>query len=139
MMITTINEFKLVLESLSNDELLNKVQELNYSTELIFGKFGTLEMCDGKNFYDNAIGRIDPFIDALPTKTIPMDNVYPTQLSISYNAFKDKLTGSPKDENDLPFVIHNKLGYFIFDGHHRLSLAKLRGDKYAKAKVFEDL
>ena len=142
-MITNINEFKNSIneDNLNDDQLLQKIIDLNYSTEKIFGKFGTTNMCDGIEFYDSIPSgsfNLDKAINQLPIENVPIELIYPTQLSISYDAFSDKLTGKPKDENDLPFMIHNNLGYFIFDGHHRCALSKLRGDKTIKSKVFTD-
>lgn len=139
-MITTLNHWKL-LETLKDEKLLKIIKDLNFSTEKIFGKFGTTNMCNGNEFYNSVPSgsfNLDKAIDELPIENVPIELVYPTQRSISYDSFLDKLSGKPKNENDLPFMIHNNLGYFIFDGHHRCALAKLRGDKFIKSKVFTE-
>ncbi len=137
-MIITINEFKNNITEINN-YILDQIYKLKYSTKLIFGKFGTTDMYNTNNFYNAANGNIDLFIDSLPTKRILLNKIYPTQNSISKDKVKNILIGNIKNKNDLPFVIHNKLGYFLLDGHNRLSIAKLKNDKYVNVKVFEDL
>jgi len=137
-MITTIKQFKIYE---SNADLIKHAKDANLSTEKIFGKFANLDMYKESldKFYNECNGNIDDCIDKLQTKEIDINEIYPTQRSININSFKDKLTGSKQHKNDLPFVIHNKLGYFILDGHHRLALAKIKKDKYVEVKIFEDI
>lgn len=127
-MITDINKIR----------LLQLVKDNTFSTKEIFGKYGSVDMYkdEHKRFYEEADGNIDSFIDSLPTRLILLDNVFPTQDRINEDSFTKILDGEQVDENDLPFVIENELGFFILDGHHRLSIEKLKGAKTVIVKVF---
>lgn len=127
-MITDINKIR----------LLQLAKDNTFSTKEIFGKYGSVDMYrdEYKRFYEEADGNIDSFIDSLPTRLILLDNVFPTQGRINEDSFTKILDGQQVDENDLPFVIENELGFFILDGHHRLSIEKLKGTKTVIVKVF---
>lgn len=79
---------------------------------------------------------LDSYIDSLPIETVDMDKVVPTQHRINWNKINDKIHTQPRDENDIPFAIFKNGWYYLFDGHHRATKAKLDGLKEIKMKVF---
>lgn len=77
--------------------------------------------------------------DNAPTVVIPINKLLATQTWIR----KERLRSELEDEPDpypggsLPLVVKEAGQYYIQDGHHRLKIARMRGEKTAEVRLID--
>lgn len=73
--------------------------------------------------------------DFIPAE-LPISRLIATQPEVN-DDFRETLNNIKNDGYDLPAIVKYKGGYFIADGHHRLTAMADRGDTNAKVRLFD--
>ena len=128
----------------------------NDNPEIINGKFDIKELKSFSNIFGKEIPNtdtvdtyalyteaqksdmdLDDYIESLPLVDIEIEGLIPTQDFVDWDKLSEKLKGKG-DKDRHPFIIKKDGENYIFDGHHRLSAAKLNGKKKDKVNLFDE-
>lgn len=100
---------------------VNLVDKTKKTNDILWNQAGKLD------------GGLEELKSSLPTETIPLDKLVPTQGGFSERRFNN-IKGEIKD---LPLVVKIGDKYYIEDGHHRI-LKNIKDGEPIKAKVFDE-
>lgn len=69
---------------------------------------------------------------------VPVKDIVVRQKKVSSRVVKDKIDGKwGQDDPKWPYVMKYHNVYILFDGNHRLNVARLKGEKYLKCMVYD--
>lgn len=137
-------------ESVEAKSLHQILQEMPRTSEkadklfhYILKRRGNTDSYDTKNLikqkpWGSKLSKMSPSeIESSPSthKHIPTSKIYSDQRSVTLKTMRDKIS---KKDNKHPIFVHNseKDTYHVMDGNHRVSAARLKGDKHIFGKVF---
>ncbi len=126
-MITTINEFKLILESIQSINEFKTIKEIEKENKMSLPKINI------NTIYNNPILTIPKYNEINATYgKVDIKDIYPTQKFLNINNLKDT---KDLDRYTNAFLIKINDKYLIQDGHHRIANRILNGDSYIFANI----
>jgi hypothetical protein len=93
---------------------------------------------EDKKFYDNQFPVHASLWEKQPEIDVPIHKIKTPQEDIVVKDVVKKLSGNDKNSSSMPYIVHHVKSdtYYLWDGNHRTSSAKLLKKPTIRAKVY---